>query len=578
MAAVRGDVFAAALGLLLCQCAPDPPDALTAVAAPALLRVGSPITVTGRGLAGARLQLNGAPIDLALSDLRTDEAGQETATAEVAESAQWRAGQRFSAACLVGRDWLGWRNCAAIDARLRLDWQAGAIAVAGGDVQWGAALAVSAEDLLLPGEGTQAIAIDRGGEIVEMPLVTAAAAGRGRGDLRVDPRWTGPQPGPVQVRMRLQGAHRGAASQGPWSPLVALTVATPQLQPRPGQPDLRRGEPMPLLATGVSGPIALQLSGYFLSAPAGRGSNVQLPILPGRADTLLASSGWFLAAIAPAVAAGTPEFSGAAVLRVGEPPSQWLSLPVAVQWRAAPTVQRVLLVGGAGWQAGLSRLGMQALAAPIALAVRDRLQGLFAGYAVQVQWQDGTEGPAEWLKVHYYDRDPNGLGLLGAEAGPAKDQGNLVLDEDLGGVNWAARSLGLAAYGGVFVGEILGFSPKLHPGAAAASPALDAALAPWCPALGGVPARSQDQQKAATASAVVANVIAEVTAHEIGHALGLAAGTSDPHHAGDHPGWIMDAGTARPFAERAGLPGAAPSQWGAIDAAYLATILPAAAP
>ena len=87
--------------------------------------------------------------------------------------------------------------------------------------------------------------------------------------------------------------------------------------------------------------------------------------------------------------------------------------------------------------------------------------------------------------------------------------------------------------------------------------------------MGGVSATAADAVKANAAIDLVAKVVAEVTAHEIGHALGLAADTVDAHHSGDSPGWIMDAGAARPFAERAGLPSAAISQWGPVDLAYL---------
>ena len=69
-------------------------------------------------------------------------------------------------------------------------------------------------------------------------------------------------------------------------------------------------------------------------------------------------------------------------------------------------------------------------------------------------------------------------------------------------------------------------------------------------------------------------VVVSVLAHEIGHALGMPAGTADLHRPTDQPAWIMDSGGARPWAERAGLAGAPPAQWGPLDAAYLGQILP----
>ena len=71
--------------------------------------------------------------------------------------------------------------------------------------------------------------------------------------------------------------------------------------------------------------------------------------------------------------------------------------------------------------------------------------------------------------------------------------------------------------------------------------------------------------------------MAGTIAHEIGHSLGLAMvpGHPDEHHnLGDNPGWLMDEGIHRPFAERAEIDGHGPEFFGAPNFQYLQQILP----
>lgn len=569
--------IASCCGAAVCGCAPEPPIALYSVTIPAVVRAGSPVQVHGRGLAGAKLRLVGAltDIDLVQTDSRAD--GSEIATGNLPLAGQWRSGQRFGGACLVGHDWSGWQACVAVDCRFRTDWRAGSMALATTTLAWGAPAQVAAEDLLLPGEGEMAVDVDNGITVTSAQLTTNQASGRGLGTIGVvAPHWTGVTPGLHQWRLRLRGSHAGQPSNGPWTATIAVTLATPTLgSPAGPSPTLlRRGDKIPLMIAAVAPGAELLVGGDWLpastgAAPIARAWQLQALAITGPAT--IVPSAWYLTQVQPMLDLGARRLLGSARLRVANGSDHWLSAPLAVDWQPK-TIQRIELVCDDGWDAALQRLGLLAVSAQVRLRLLSYVRGFFGGLPVQIEWRTAVPMPGEVLSVHFLDRDPNGLGLFGAEAGAAKDVGNRDLGETLGGLNTAAHAAGLAAYGGIFAGEILGFSRKLQPASAAASPELDAILGPWCPQLGGISATAADAVKANAAIDLVAHVVAEVTAHEIGHALGLAADTADAHHSGDSPGWIMDAGAARPFDERAGLAGAAISQWGPVDLAYLQQI------
>lgn len=565
---------AVAFALAVCagHCASELPRAIDSIAVPAVLRVGSPLEVRGRGLAGARLRLTDAPVDVTWTTVSAGADGLEVATACLPESPHWRAGQRFGGACLVSGQWPGWQACAAIDSRFRSDWTAGAVQWQPASLAWGATIAVHAEDLLLPGEGALWAEIEDTQAIRTAPLRTALPTGRAIGQLAVGPAWTGVQPGGRQLRLRLAGLHRGHASAGPWTAWQPATLAEPQVAAL-GQP-LVRGAAVPLAIKAVGDQASLGFAGIWRSTT---GQVIAAwnpgPKLDFSGLFAVLGSSWHASHLAGMVSQGAVRFEGTVALQVAAGGQQWAGKPVAVDWLLRP-VQRVELVAGPGLNAALHRLGLASLASPLRTAIIDRLRKLFSPYAVQIAWSPPDPPVGEWLRLHLQDRDPNGLGLLGAEGGVTKDVGNLVLDEQLGGLNPSALQAGHAAYGGVFVGELLGFSKALHPASTVADPAFDAVFGPWCPLLGGKVAHASDLDKARPAIAVLAQVVAEVAAHEIGHALGLPADTDAAHHGGDHPGWIMDAGTARPFGERAGLTAGPASQWGPVDAAYLAAVLP----
>ena len=465
-----------------------------------------------------------------------------------------------------------WQTCVPIEARFRADWQAGSVALTApsGAIAWTQSVDVLGEDLLLPGEGVQFLDIDDGGPAVPVAVVAGPSQTRDRASVRVAPAWTGP-PGAKRWRWRLRGTHRGISSTGPWTPEAIWQLQEPQSLLAPGS--VSRGNSLPLALHGVPTGSQLVWAGKWTLAdgsaqvwPADVGA--ALPV--AQDNVAIASSLWWLSRW-PATGPQPVAFDGTLHLRVLVGGQAWAGSPVPVQWQVATLQQRVVIICGTGWLAALQRLGLAAHSQAIEDQMLAVLRGHFTGLAVTL----GTAPVAgEALYLTFFDKDPNGLGLLGVEPGVVKDVGNLQLDEQLGGLNHTARKAGYAAYGGVFLGEALGFSAKLHPHSPVATPQFDELFGATAPSLGGTAAPAGAAGPATfAAGTALAHVAAEIAAHEIGHALGLAAATAAPHHAGDHPGWIMDAGVDRPFAERAGLAGATQSTWGPIDTAYLHAVL-----
>lgn len=574
-----GPAVGAALAMLGCA-EVEPPALLTELTAPTQWRVGTPLQVAGRGLAGRALRIDGiaAKIPLQWAGSRSD--GQELAWGHLPADAKWRDGQHIRQICLDGEDLAGWDPCLAADARLVSDWHPRLDSLqAQAPWQWGQLAEVRGAELLLPGEGEQLLEVESGGQVRIAGLTTRLAQGRTLGETAIAPHWLGPQPGDRLWRMRLVGtAKRGDGSAvsaaTPWGSWQASHIQAPELKRASGVTGWRRGDWSPAAAQGVAndGSWRLEWSGHWHWRSAS--AAMEATTLGGPAGHSPTSSAWWRAALPWAIA---PErFDGQVRLVVAAGGDLWASAPLGVAVPLLPTLQRVEVEAGAAWRAALTRLGLQAHAAAVEQALLQRLRQLFSGYALEISLVAAPQADGrEKLRLRLGDRDGNGLQLLGAESGLAKDVGNQKLDEQLAGFDPAAWQNGQAAVSGVFAGELLGFSARLHPGRPGASPAFDEVFAPWCGQLGGTAATASQAAAAQSAIRQMAWAVAEVSAHEIGHALGLAAGGDEAHHLGDHPGWIMDSGDARPWAERAGLAGAAPSQWGPVDAGYLQAILPA---
>lgn len=553
--------------LLVAACGEPDPVALQAVVLPEVLRPGSPIEAEGEGLDGATLRLGDPAVDVALQAL-AGPAGITRAIGHLPLQIAWTEGARPGEACLQGRP--GWRSCVPIVARFTRQWTSEAIEFAPTPAVFGTSLDLQGDDLLLPGEGQVAVQAEvDGGSWRTVAVETRLAWGRRKAALDLQPAWLGPQPGPRSVRLRLVQTVAGQAQAGPWTAAKTLEIQAPALVGEPG--GLRRGQVLPLRAAGTGATWELALTGTWRK---GKETLEEWPAeaprrLLGRPDGLVvATSEWFLSHVAPLQTEGPLVLQGTARLRLlGPDEKTWDSAEMPIDWPVLATRQVVVLEMGAGFQAGMTRLGLGIHAETLRKRVLARVAQAFQGLAVDVTEQ-APHG--ESLRLAIVDRDPNGLELVGADSSAGKDEGNLILDEQLGRFDAAGYVGGGAAYGGVFVAGLLGFSSKLHPTASLATAEFDGLLGPYCPELGGKPATEPVPEATLRA---VASLVAHTVLHEIGHALGLAAGTADVHHAGDQPGWLMEAGLARPFAERAELPGAAPWTWGPKDQAYLQKIL-----
>ena len=542
---------------------------------PAIVRMGSPVRAIGLGLAGARLQFAAGQTTGELTIVEVLADGNQVAEAHLIGPGDRGDGVQVGSACLADVALAGWLVCVETSSVFMSTWRPGpaALALPAAGALWGNELVVRADDLLLPGEGDLWLDSLGGETMKSAAIITSFSGGRREGTVWVRPSWTGATPGARATAFRLRGEVAGKAQVGAWSAPVHWQLLAPTLTVT-GQ-SMGRGRQLPMQSGVVESALELTWTGDWLW-PSGAQvgwANDSPPRLRAEHDgAFVFRSNWLMTSGLPVAALFGAQFTGQLRLRAAVDGETWLGPPIGVAWQSGFTEQHVVLDFGAGWQAGVHRLGLGAARSAIESAVLAELRGLFANFAVV--FHRDVAPPGETLRVGFADRDPNGLHLLGAEVSPQKDTGNWVLDEQLGGVNLSARRAGNAAYGGIFVGELLGFSAKLHPAAPLASHQFDSIFGAFCPELGGSPLAGPDTPGGPTAVRAFALAVAEVTAHEIGHALGLAAGTAEAHHVDDVPGRLMDAGQARPFAERAQLPGAVAPHWGATDSAYLQVVLP----
>ena len=192
--------------------------------------------------------------------------------------------------------------------------------------------------------------------------------------------------------------------------------------------------------------------------------------------------------------------------------------------------------------------------------------------------------------------DPNNMGLFGYDNSPGKDNGNLRLYDQLGGVNATTQDDGYPGYGGVFVRSLMGFSK--HPGGfgevtPGADDGFDQIFDPFRGDQGGSPVVANDlvgvtvpadgsacpggarANQIGCAVFVMGNLVGGTLAHEIGHSLGLANPYADGFHdAGDAPNRLMDAGGDRPYLERAELGGQGPGVFCDDEFDYLRMVMP----
>ena len=251
--------------------------------------------------------------------------------------------------------------------------------------------------------------------------------------------------------------------------------------------------------------------------------------------------------------------------------------PLPVEFYIEPPTQAVNLRYLPGFGAGLAQFGLEGAEVDVRRRILDVCRRDYAGLRVEFSEVPPPDW-AEFVTVEIGGRDPNGLGLFGLDNTPTKDEGNIVLDELLGGRNAETEAAGDLPYGGVFVESFLALSPT-HPDATyIASPWFDTIYAPLSPALSGDAAEpyrpgdplSPDRaERVRVASFALGSLVGSTITHEVGHALGLAAVQGDVHNPFDTDGGLMDRGEDRPFLERAELNGSPPAAFIGPNRAYL---------
>ena len=236
--------------------------------------------------------------------------------------------------------------------------------------------------------------------------------------------------------------------------------------------------------------------------------------------------------------------------------------------------------------------------------IRDRILAVCREAYKGVNMDFRVDPPTDFALFENVDLvgvDPNNMGLFGYDNTPGKDDGNLRLYDQLGGVNATTQQDGYPGYGGVFVRSLMGFSK--HPGSFAqqvpgADDNFDKLFDPFRPDQGGQAITSADlaskldeisdgsacpsgdrRDRMQCAVFVMGNLIGGTLAHEIGHSRGLANPYQDGFHdSGDAPNRLMDAGGDRPFLERAELQGQGPGVFCDDEYKYLRQILPSSDP
>jgi len=233
--------------------------------------------------------------------------------------------------------------------------------------------------------------------------------------------------------------------------------------------------------------------------------------------------------------------------------------------------------------------------------VRQRiLEVAQAPYAeVNVEFRD--ELPADFVEfttVELSGPDPYGNNAFGYDNsfnGNAKDTGNLFLSDYIGGVNVDSLREFANPFGGIYIESFDFFSAELsaarnggNPGPGS-SEAFDRIMGPFMPALGGEPVLATEWPDGPRASEIrraidmFGHVVGDTLAHEVGHSMGLSYFPEDDiepgsafHNDRPTPGdaALMDAGSERPFEERAAIDGTPPARFNQRNLEYLKRILP----
>jgi hypothetical protein len=264
------------------------------------------------------------------------------------------------------------------------------------------------------------------------------------------------------------------------------------------------------------------------------------------------------------------------------------------RFEVLPTRQIVYLKYLPRFSQGLERYGMRNVEVEIRKKILEVAQAPYAMYNVDFRDTPPTDY-VDYATIELSGPDPYGRQSFGYDNsfnGVAKDVDNLFLADYIGGYNQGSKVQFDNPFGGIYIESFDYFSPKLSAKRngvpnADASPEFDRILGPFMPELGGDPVlasewpRGPRQAQIEEAIHMIGNVIGNTVAHEVGHSMGLAFFEGDREMPGERfhsavpaDNCLMDAGSDRPFEERANLNGKGPAVFCGLDAMYLLEVLP----
>jgi hypothetical protein len=273
--------------------------------------------------------------------------------------------------------------------------------------------------------------------------------------------------------------------------------------------------------------------------------------------------------------AGT--FSGKITPMLVSGPETVIGIGIDTSLTIAPQRQVVFVNFLPGFSSTVAEMGLALVEQPI----KDRIMAVCNRDYMGINIEFRAERPTDFVEYSVIEvggADPNNAGLFGLDNTKGKDVGNLRFNDVIGGTNAETREQGYFAFGGVFVRSFFQLSPSIPnvDPLPIASPRFDDIFGVFMPSLGGTPVYPNDPRQGFVNEAVrvLGNLVGTTVTHEIGHSLGLANLEGEFHNIGDNPGWIMDAGSFRPFAERAEIDGWGPGFFSSNNRSYLERILP----
>lgn len=261
------------------------------------------------------------------------------------------------------------------------------------------------------------------------------------------------------------------------------------------------------------------------------------------------------------------------------------------EFRILPTKQVVHIKYLPAFSKGLEKYGIQ----NVEYEIRQRIMTVVTRDYQRVRVEFREQAPTDFIDfatIEVGGPDPSGEKKFGYDntcndqLRRCKDTDNLFLADYLGGVNRNSQDEFNTPFGGVFIESFDYFSRTLNPSAPDSSEDFDRVLKPFMPALDGEPVRGTEwpdgprSEAIAQAIHMVGSVIGNTISHEIGHSLGLSFYETDRIRPGEAfhnripcPNCMMDAGSDRPFEERAELNGAGPAAFNERNLNYLLEIL-----